>query len=282
VRVLAAVAFALLFAVVAVSVESIAKAASSDGAIVFGKLGFQLYTSRKFPPVEDQLQTLADLGYGSVEFQVTDLEDPRAFKAKLDEFGLASPTGHFAFDRLRNDIETCLTLADLFEIRLIVAPYLGSSQRPTDADGWRALGRELEGIAQAVARHGLAFGWHSHDFEFAALPDGRYPLDLMFGEAPSLLWQADIGWIERAGQDPLPWLEKYRDRIRAVHLKDVARGPAATEEGGWADLGDGRVDWARHLPVLASADVIVYIAEHDDPSDYVRFAKSARREVSSW
>ena len=85
-----------------------------------------------------------------------------------------------------------------------------------------------------------------------------------------------------AGEDPLPWLEKYRDRFRAVHLKDVAVDPDGAAEGGWADLGDGRVDWSHLLSVLASAEAIVYIAEQDDPSDYVRFARRARQEISGW
>jgi sugar phosphate isomerase/epimerase len=112
------------------------------------------------------------------------------------------------------------------------------------------------------------------------LPDGTIPMDLILAAAPDLLWEADIGWIVRAGGDPLPWLERYRDRIKAVHIKDVAPSGKNKEEDGWADVGNGEIDWKRLVPALRSAEIM--IVEHDNPGDFERFARRSREAIAKW
>ena len=214
------------------------------------RLGFQLYSAREFPPVEEQLKTLAALGYVSVEFGAGTVAEPERLKQLLDQNGLRSPSGHFDLEQLRHDPETLIARARLFDIHLVVISYLPPHARPPDAEGWLALGRELEGFAGQLAKENLQLAWHTHDFEFQKLPDGSFPLDRLFEAAPSLSWQPDIGWLTRAGQDPRAWLERYLDRVRSVHLKDVA-ADRNNGEGGWADLGYGTVDWASLLPLFA-------------------------------
>ena len=52
------------------------------------ELSFQLYSSRNFPPVEDQLTELAAIGYRNVEPFGGLYADPQRFKAALDRAGL--------------------------------------------------------------------------------------------------------------------------------------------------------------------------------------------------
>ena len=245
------------------------------------RLGFQLYSAREFPPVEEQLKTLAALGYVSVEFGAGTVAEPERLKQLLDQNGLRSPSGHFDLEQLRHDPETLIARARLFDIHLVVISYLPPHARPPDAEGWLALGRELEGLAGQLAKENLQLAWHTHDFEFQKLPDGSFPLDRLFEAAPSLSWQPDIGWLTRAGQDPRAWLERYLDRVRSVHLKDVA-ADRDNGEGGWADLGYGTVDWASLLPLFAQIEDVPLIAEHDNPADYVRFARRSRATVAAW
>ena len=54
------------------------------------KIAFQLYTSRNFPPLEDQLEGLAELGYDGVEpFLPNYGDDPALFRRQIDAAGLA-------------------------------------------------------------------------------------------------------------------------------------------------------------------------------------------------
>jgi sugar phosphate isomerase/epimerase len=112
------------------------------------------------------------------------------------------------------------------------------------------------------------------------LPDGSYPIDLLLSTSGKIQWEADVGWIARAGEDPLRWIERHAGRLGALHIKDVAK--AGEDEEGWADPGAGRLD----LKAIASAGVAagakILVVEHDAPSDYERFARRAIAAAQTW
>lgn len=244
------------------------------------RLSFQLYSARNFPPIDRQLETLAGLGYHKVEPFGGLLKEPDSLKSALDKNGFAVPTTHFGIDDMRADIDSAASIAKRFGVGILVLPWLNPDQRPTDAVGWTAFGKELQGFAAKLKQKDLRLAWHNHDFEMRPLPDGKIPMDLILAAAPDLLWEADIGWIVRAGGDPLPWLERYRDRIKAVHIKDVAPSGKNKEEDGWADVGNGEIDWKRLVPALRSAEIM--IVEHDNPGDFERFARRSREAIAKW
>ena len=264
------------------STGSVIGAAATAGPRLLDRLSFELYSSRNFPPLHDQLKTLSALGFQAVEFQADAVTDIPAMKAMLAEFGLASPIGHFDLGRMRNDLGGSETIARGFGMTAMVLAWLPVDERPRTRDGWTSFGQELERMALSSKQAGLELVWHNHDYEFSPLPDGSRPLELIFAAAPDLQWEPDIGWITRAGEDPLPWLRRYRERVRAVHVKDVALPGMADDEDGWADVGYGIVDWQRLLPFFASTDKAPLIIEHDQPRDYARFARRSRDTIANW
>ena len=85
--------------------------------------------------------------------------------------------------------------------------------------------------------------------------------------------QIDVAWVALAGLDPQPWIEGYAGRIAAVHVKDIAPRGSRTDEDGWADVGTGLVPWPKLWRAAVAADAGLMIAEHDNPSDFDRFAR---------
>ncbi|MDR2912965.1 MAG: sugar phosphate isomerase/epimerase [Alistipes sp.] len=83
---------------------------------------------------------------------------------------------------------------------------------------------------------GLIFGYHNHDFEFKRIakpdapagnpfrPSGDYIMDLFIeGTDPaSVMFELDVYWTVRGGNDPLEYMKKYADRIKVLHIKDTA------------------------------------------------------------
>ena len=53
------------------------------------------------------------------------------------------------------------------------------------------------------------------------------------------------------------------------------------EQDGWADVGAGTIDWRRLVPALSATDAIM-VVEHDNPSDWERFARRSREAVAKW
>lgn len=238
-------------------------------------VSFQLYSVRNFPPWPDMIAALAGLGYTHVEGFGGVYEDAAGFRALLDEHGLAMPSGHFGLEALEDNLADTLDQARTLGIEKIYAPYLDADQRPQDADGWRAFAARLAHVGAQVRAAGFRFGWHNHDFEFAPLPDGAVPMRMMLEADPDLEWEADIAWIIRGGADPSAWIDEFGDRISAVHVKDIAPDGENTDEDGWADVGDGVVNWAALVQQLRASGVTLFVMEHDNPSNGLRFATTS-------
>lgn len=245
-------------------------------------VSYQLYSSRKFPDLARQARMLSDIGFRQVEPYDALLADPDSFKKALDLHGLEAPTAHVGLATLREDFDGAMRRLRSIGTRTAIVPFLPASERAPDADGWRRLGMELRDHARQAADHGLALGWHNHDFEFARQPDGSMPLEWILGEDAALGWQADIAWMARAGQEPGPWIDRYASRIISFHVKDLAPPGENADEDGWADVGHGRLDWAALLPAMRRTPATIWTVEHDNPSDDARFARRSFATVSAW
>ena len=249
---------------------------------VSNRVSFQLYSARKFPPLDSQLATLSKLGFKNVEPYGGLFQNPDELKAGLKKYNLATPTAHVGIERFRADPEAVAKIAKDFGIQLVIVPAVGPEERTQTAEGWTKLGKELSGYQKALAKHGIDFAWHNHSFEFAKLADGTYPLDHMFAAAPGLKWQADIGWIQWAGEDPGAWIKKYSDRVAALHIKDLAPKGENPAEDGQADVGHGVLDWKKLMPSIKAPGVKYLVLEHDNPNDFERFARRSFATVSAW
>jgi sugar phosphate isomerase/epimerase len=244
---------------------------------------FQLYSARNFQPWDKVLQLIGQVGYKEVEGFGGVYGDPAAFRSELDKNGLAMTSGHFAIDLLENEFDKAADIAETLGIRLIACPHLAADQRPKDAAGWRDFGERLDKVGARAKRAGFAFAWHNHDFEFATLPDGSIPQKLILDSAPEIGWEIDVAWVIRGGADPAKWIGDYGKRISAVHVKDIAPAGQNASEDGWADVGHGTVDWRALMKMLRDrTPAKIFVMEHDNPSDYQRFARRSFETVNQF
>ncbi len=240
------------------------------------KLSFQTYSARNFTPWADVIAHLGALGYDAAEGFGPLYEDPAATRAALDAAGLAMPTLHISLEMAEGDAAALAALAQTLGATAVYVPWIAPEARPTDAAGWEALADRLAACHARITAHGLTFGWHNHDFEFFALPDGQIPMEILLTRAPMIDWEADLAWIIRGKADPLDWIARHGQRITAAHFKDIAPMGEKADEDGWADPGTGIVDWrALHAALATQTRCAVLVAEHDNPSDFNRFAAQA-------
>ena len=133
---------------------------------------------------------------------------------------------------LENDFDGARKIADTLGMKLVVCPHICGRPAPV---GRRRLARLRrapgQGRRSASQTAGYDFAWHNHDFEFEPLADGSVPQQHILDAAPDIGWEIDVAWVIRGGADPLPWIDRYGDRIVAVHVKDIApagEGPTRT------------------------------------------------------
>lgn len=227
----------------------------------------QMYTLRHVASLDEQLKIVHDAGVRAVETVGTQNTSAAVLKQLLDKYSIKVISSHVQLADLRADLDRVLTFNQAIGNTVLVVPYLDEKERPTDAAGWTALGAELSGISKQVQAKGMTLAYHNHDFELVDFA-GKTGLDLLFEAAgPELKTELDLAWVARAGLDPVATLGKFRGRLFAVHAKDNAPKGEARDEGGFAALGQGVLDWASILPAAQDAGVQWYIIEHDQPRD---------------
>lgn len=249
---------------------------------ILDDLSFQLYSARFMGELEQQFEMLAALGYRKVEPYGGLFADVPRLQRLLTKYGMTAPTAHVGVDLWRADARATARICRDLGIDVAFAPAPPQGERDKDAEGWRTLGRELAEFGKAAEAEGLRFGWHNHHWEYGKAPDGRTFLELIFAEAPDLLFEFDVAWAIRGGADPGTEIQKHAGRLVACHVKDLAPAGECLDEDGWADPGYGTMGWKDLSGRLRKAGVKYFVAEHDKPNDVARFARRARESAATW
>ncbi|MBM3598133.1 MAG: myo-inosose-2 dehydratase [Alphaproteobacteria bacterium] len=151
------------------------------------------------------------------------------------------------------------------------------SKRPVmAANEWPVFTRRLTEVADYLAGQGVAMAYHHH---MGTVIETEAEVDRMMaatGSAVGLL--LDTGHLTYAGGDPMAAARRHIKRINHVHCKDVRRAVLervrgvdksfmdSVVDGVFTVPGDGAVDYARLMPILASAGYrgwLVVEAEQD-------------------
>lgn len=260
-----------------VSVTGVLLAGVLGGALAQAALpvAVQMYTLRDYGTTQEQFRFAAESGYRNVETVGTHDLSADEMNALLEETGLTVVSTHVDLNTLRTDLEGVVAFNEAVGNTNVVMPYLGEDERPQDAAGWRELGAELGTIGAELQASGMQLAYHNHDFEMEEV-GGELIIDhiLNAAEPETLMWQADVAWIDRGGQDPAALLSEHAGRVVSIHAKDNYPEGEGEDEGGFATVGSGTLEWDAVLLAASEAGVQLYIVEHDSPTDYGTIADS--------
>jgi sugar phosphate isomerase/epimerase len=247
-------------------------------------LSYQLYSSRNFGPLDQTLKMLGKLGYSQVEGWgglYAQLDQLDRLKGDLDANGLHMATGHVGFDMLREQPDRVKEMAKRLDMRAIFVPAPPDPAYREGKGDWAAFARDLAEAGKPYWDAGLHFGYHNHHWEFAGDGDIK-PLDVLMEASEHMMLEFDVAWAVRGHQAPLTWIQKYKDRIMAAHVKDIARPGENADEDGWADVGHGTMDWKGLWTALTHAECEYFVMEHDNPKDDRRFAERSIAAVRAY
>lgn len=179
--------------------------------------GLQLYSVRDAAKenFEEMLSAVASLGYTKVESAGFFGKSAEEVKAILSRLGLSLVSTHTGYAEVVTKPEEVIAfhkMVGCYDVIIPGAP-LGTKE-------------EIDAFVEAVGRvqplyeaAGMRLHYHNHSVEFLPNRDG-IAAEYAIIERTSLLIELDMFWAYHAGVDPVEFLEKYRDRIRFVHLKD--------------------------------------------------------------
>lgn len=240
---------------------------SSSRRVPRDQISVQLYTLRNQLQIdlEASLAELAEIGYKRVEHAGFVGRTAAQFRAALDAAGLRATSGHVGipqpFDA--NAWERALEDANVVGNKFIVHPFFGQGANGPirDAAVYRAFAADLNRAGRLARRAGLSFGYHNHHAEFFRQNGTKLTgFDILTGETDDryVHLEVDLYWAFRGASDPVDLIKKNRGRIKQVHVKDL------DVNAGFADPGDGLIDFGRIFQNAKEAGLIEYIVERDD------------------
>jgi sugar phosphate isomerase/epimerase len=235
------------------------------------KISLQIYSIRDAGDFDTQLALAKSCGFEWVETVATHGLNARDFSRAIDKHGLKVSSMHASLDLLESGgLPMLADACKLTGCPLIIMPWLPMGLRSGNAAGWKAMSERLSRIGDRVNALGLRFAYHNHEWEFLRY-EGQTALEWIFSAASpeQLGWEADLGWVHRAGANAAHWLDLFANRLVAIHAKDIAEPGTAADEDGWTTLGKGIVPWPDLLARL-KPQVDLFVFEHDRPVDFAR------------
>lgn len=221
-----------------------------------------------------------DLGLASYTLRKFSLDDVISISKRLALKSIALKSMHLPLDSSPAEIRSAADKIRSAGLRLYGAGviYMKTRQEVESAFAYAAnAGLEtivgvpnhdlLPLVNDLVKKHNIRLAIHNHGpgDDLYHSPNDVYAkikdLDKRIGLC------IDIGHVVRIGQDPIPMIEKYRERLYDMHLKDVDRAEA---KGGSVEIGRGVIDIPGVIRTLKKINyqgcmAVEYEKDGDDP-----------------
>jgi sugar phosphate isomerase/epimerase len=203
------------------------------------KISCQLYTFRRelAEDVQGTIEKVAGTGLKHVEtFDFTESLsvaegtkplDPFSFSKILKDADLSVSSMHAEIP-VGDEKAKALERAEAYNCKKMIWHGWPEDKRYQTLDGIKQLADIYNEANQFLKSNGLEFGLHNHWWEMRLDEEGGYPLQtLMEYIDKDIFLEIDTYWVKSAQRDPAKIIEKYRDHVQFMHIKD---GPAPWKE----------------------------------------------------
>ena len=181
------------------------------------KYGIQLYSVRDVTPadMEGTLKKLSQIGYQTVEFAGFFGHSAEQIREWLDRYGLVCSGTHTGWEEIAHHFEETVRYHKTIGNKNIIIPGADLSTK----EKLDAFIDTVNALSPALAAEGITLGYHNHSHEFLMTGYGQVIHTELEKRTP-VEFEIDTYWAYHAGQDPVALLERLKDRIRVIHIKD--------------------------------------------------------------
>lgn len=115
---------------------------------------------------------------------------------------------------------------------------------------------------ELAKKAGVQLLYHNHNTEFTPT-DGIIAYDYFMTQIPTelLKMEMDLGWVLKAGKNPIDYFKKYPGRFPLFHLKDMDK------QGNMTPFGEGSFDFTAVFQNTQLAGMQYYFIEQDFPKN---------------
>jgi sugar phosphate isomerase/epimerase len=197
---------------------------------------------------------LAQMGYTGVEFAGYGNLNAQEMKQVLDANGLKSIGSHIGLEKLIKNLDEEIAYNKLIGSEYIICPHA----KIASEDDAIKTAETLKPIIAKINDAGLKFAYHNHAHEFAK-SGNEYFLDILFQNLPpEAAMELDIYWAAYAEVEPLAYMEKHKDRLKLIHVKQIDKDKHCV------DLDQGVLDFKKIISKAKALGAEHFILEQEE------------------
>lgn len=219
------------------------------------KYGLQLYSVRDITKddFDGALRAVAEMGYKMVE--------PAGFfglpaaevKAMLDHYDLEVCSTHTKYSEVFEKFNETLEYHKKIGCKNIIIPSAPFKTREAVTYTVDSINR----YQPIIEAEGMKLHFHNHSGEFLPNVDGQIAEE-EFAKRTNVNFELDTFWVFNAGLDPVATMEKYRDRVSFIHLKDgIPASGDVKAIGKSVGSGQAPVEAVRKKAMEMGANIVI-------------------------
>ena len=243
--------------------------ATSASPLFTGPLGIQMYSYRNYYPTDmaGTLDRIKELGLTEVEGDGGQIA-PAEFKKMCDERGISIPATGADFGELEKDPMAVVQKAKALGSKFVMCAWVPHNGDFTLADAQKAV-EVFNASGKVLHDNGLTLCYHAQGYEFQPYENGTLLDYIIQNTDPQYVsFEMDIFWVQFGGGDPVALMQKYGDRWKLLHLKDMKKGTVKDLSGGTSEennvvIGTGELDMPGIMKEAKRIGVVHYFIEDE-------------------
>jgi len=226
---------------------------TASGGVPGLKLGYSAITwgGNDVQAIKD----ISGLGFTGIQLRSNILKDfgskPQEIRALLTEYKLDLPMFSSGNANINTGDDEAVIQMHVSNAKFVKAlggqnMQVTNSSRPKEgkpgAEDLKKYGRLINEIGKRTLETGVQTNYHNHMGQLGETPE-EVNLILENCDNNNVRFLLDVAHYHQGGGDPVKAISEYKDRISALHLKDVRPNPTGGSRAyTFVELGQGKVD----------------------------------------
>jgi sugar phosphate isomerase/epimerase len=183
-------------------------------------------------------------------------------------------------------MESLSKAAKTLDFEYVILPAIPEERRQT-LDDYKRIADTFNTIGKAAKETGIKFAYHNHGYGLQEM-EGEIPVQhILENTDPEFVYfEMDVVWTLAGKADPVDYLNKYADRFKLMHVKDMKTIKTFSGDGGspkeWMEifpqittLGTGEVPLDSIIAAATKNGVKHFFIEYERaPSPEITFKES--------